>query len=162
MLTDSFSWVKPMMSSVTVSQRSMLTFKQQKITACCTVYSAWQLEKRPLMTSLERKALKGGSRLKLATLGHGRPNMSTTGNQKKHLRSFLEATIHLRVRKKTWASANCTNYSLLDLFARLPNLWFAASGQQSATRSGKNTRPSDWERPSSVSGRSLPGMHKKD
>lgn len=76
------------------------------------LYCIWQLEKRQPMTSLARRALSGGSRLKLATLGHGPLNMSTTGNQKKHLCSFLEATIRLQVRKKIWFSTNYTDYSV--------------------------------------------------
>lgn len=57
------------------------------------------------------RVLKGGSRLTLAAPERGRLNMSTTGNQKKHSRSFLEATIHLQVRNNTWAFINYTNYS---------------------------------------------------
>lgn len=55
------------------------------------------------MTSLERRVLKKGFRLKLATLQHGHLNMSTMGNQKKPSRSFLDATILLQVRRKTCA-----------------------------------------------------------
>lgn len=87
MLRDSFNWVKPTMSSVTVSQRSNVTFEQQETPACykCPIFYL-AARKKATYDKFGDEGLKGGIPLDASSTGawsakyvyHGKPEKTFT------------------------------------------------------------------------------------
>lgn len=130
----------------------------------------WQFEKRPHMTSLAKKVLKGESLPSSALRpGHGHLLMSTMATLRKPLDSFSEVTTLLQVTMGV--TIIMPIYCLIQLFKKCPPLvqplrflhkWVTPSVWWPAARSDQEPRPSHRERPAPVLRWPFPRMLKED